>query len=389
LVALAVRPSAGDLAGFDPQSLRSPWVLILPPGGAAGNSFIGWLVAIMPVDQSGVALVVLRSLLGDRPALAAPRVGRSFVSALSSSVGSATAISAPEARREPLDEALYGARGWIRALAGRSRPSVFNFPRWIYMWSFQTNACEMTLAHIYLPNRSGKSMSTSLNHLELPINSILDLDADYAKRTDLKHRRRYGQFFTPPKVASLMADWILQKSPARILDPALGTGALIKPFLESDHHCEIVAYEIDKWVLSFSNLDPSFVKIKNEDFLNAKMIDRFDGVTMNPPYIRHREIEGYAAARGQISVMSGFIIPKSANLYIYFAMKAALHLAEGGRASFLLPTEWMNSNFGLSFKRFLLEKRLLKEIVVFSGCSNIFDDALTTASILLLEKTHA
>ena len=93
-----------------------------------------------------------------------------------------------------------------------------------------------------------------------------------------------------------------------------------------------------------------------------------------------------AEERADISLKAGYIIPKSANLYIYFATKAALQLNPGGRAAFLLPTEWMNANFSPLFKRFLLERDLIREMVLFSGCSTIFDGALTTASLMLLER---
>jgi hypothetical protein len=48
----------------------------------------------------------------------------------------------------------------------------------------------------------------------------------------------------------------------------------------------------------------------------------------------------------------------------------------------------MNANFAAKFKEFLLREAdpVLKELVLFSGCSNIFEDALTTASVLLVEK---
>ena len=107
---------------------------------------------------------------------------------------------------------------------------------------------------------------------------------------------------------------------------------------------------------------------------------------MNPPYIRHRELTGYDDARARLSLKAGFVIPKSANLYVYFVVKACLHLVSGGRGAFLIPTEWMNANFSSSFKKFLISEGGLNQIVMFSGCSNIFQDALTTASILLVEK---
>jgi adenine-specific DNA-methyltransferase len=208
----------------------------------------------------------------------------------------------------------------------------------------------------------------------------------YARAALSSHRKAFGQFFTPPKLAALMADWIGAKQPEVIVDPALGTGILTRAALLRCPTARVIAYEVDEQVLAQADVgEPDRVQIKTENFLYSDL-DTCDAVIMNPPYIRHRELEGYDEARARISVNAGFVIPKAANLYVYFVVNACLHLRRGGRGAFLIPTEWMNANFSTSFKKYLLGEGGLAEIVMFSGCSNIFQDALTTASILLVEK---
>jgi type I restriction-modification system DNA methylase subunit len=211
----------------------------------------------------------------------------------------------------------------------------------------------------------------------------------YVSLVDNARRKEFGQFFTPPNVAALMAEWIAAIEPSSILDPALGTGILTRSALEAAPTAQVRAYEKDSLIASFADVGrPEQVTIQVADFLAADFAT-FDAVIANPPYIRHRELVDQEAARAKISVMARTEIPRSANLYIYFVMKAVLQLRRGGRAAFLIPTEWMNANFSKSFKSFLLEGNYLKEIVLFSGCSNVFSDALTTASILLIERPDA
>lgn len=208
----------------------------------------------------------------------------------------------------------------------------------------------------------------------------------YARVATHEHRKALGQFFTPPKVAALMADWIAGARPKVILDPALGTGILTRAALARCAGAKIVAFEVDGQILANSDVgDDRRVEVRLEDFLYADY-EQFDAVIMNPPYIRHRELEGYDAARSKISVKSGFVIPKSANVYIYFVVKSCLQIVRGGRGAFLIPSEWMNANFAAKFKHFLLTDGGLSELVLFSGCSTIFQDALTTASVLMVEK---
>lgn len=49
-------------------------------------------------------------------------------------------------------------------------------------------------------------------------------ESKYIAETSLTHRKDYGQFFTPPSVAQLMAKWVLKADPKTILDPAFGLG---------------------------------------------------------------------------------------------------------------------------------------------------------------------
>lgn len=208
----------------------------------------------------------------------------------------------------------------------------------------------------------------------------------YARVATQAHRRAFGQFFTPPNVAALMADWIAGASPDMILDPALGTGILTRAALCRCPKAQIVAFEVDAQILAHSDVgNEAQVKIRKENFLGAPY-DEYDAIIMNPPYIRHRELEGHDDARAGISLRAGFVIPKSANLYVYFVVKSCLQLRRGGRGAFLIPSEWLNANFSTSFKRFLLSDGGLSELVLFSGCSTIFQDALTTASVLLVER---
>jgi predicted RNA methylase len=207
-------------------------------------------------------------------------------------------------------------------------------------------------------------------------------EADYAAQALPAHRKALGQFFTPPRLAALMADWVAGARPARILDPALGAGVLTRAALARCPDARVVAYERDAAILRAA--DAGAAEIRHEDFLRAGWED-YDGVVMNPPYIRHRDLRDHGDLRGAISARAGFVIPKSANLYVDFVVKAACQLRRGGRGAFLIPGEWMNANFSRGFKQFLLGEGGLQQVVLFSGMP-VFDDALTTASILLVER---
>ncbi|HPI19030.1 MAG TPA: Eco57I restriction-modification methylase domain-containing protein, partial [Candidatus Kapabacteria bacterium] len=59
---------------------------------------------------------------------------------------------------------------------------------------------------------------------------------------------------------------------------------------------------------------------------------------------------------------------------------------EDGRAAFIVPSEFLNSDYGKIVKDYLIKSKSLRHIIIFDSKKNIFDDALTTSAIILLEK---
>lgn len=210
--------------------------------------------------------------------------------------------------------------------------------------------------------------------------------SSYTTDVDPGHRKRFGQVFTPPAVAALMADWVAAGQARTVLDLGLGTGHLAQAVLARLPDASITGVEVDSIVLEY--LDEALrdrLEIVRADALTWRSERTFDGIIMNPPYIRHRELKGHERVREEVSLAS-FPIPKSANLYVDFVAKACSMLAPGGRGAFLIPAEWMSANFSTGLKTYLLDRNLLRGLVTFSHCSQVFDGALTTASVLLVEN---
>jgi adenine-specific DNA-methyltransferase len=74
------------------------------------------------------------------------------------------------------------------------------------------------------------------------------------------------------------------------------------------------------------------------------------------------------------------------NLYGLFLVKIWTLLGERGRAAVITPAEWLNADFGVPLKSYLLEENAFDGIVHFDHAANIFDGALTTAAITLLRR---
>jgi len=214
-------------------------------------------------------------------------------------------------------------------------------------------------------------------------------ESSYSSAVPFGHRRRYAQFFTPPKIASLMAEWALAGGTQSLLEPAAGMGILVRAALMRKPDVRVTVFEKDPVILrAFLGTHPNLgqIEVILGDFLTTDLLSTFDAVLMNPPYLRHHDLSYGFDIFAEFSQNYGIEVSKLSNSYLLFTLKVTMSLSPGGRAAIIIPTEWMNANFGSAMKAFLVKRDLLREIIYFSNCSEIFDDALTTACVLLIER---
>jgi adenine-specific DNA-methyltransferase len=124
-----------------------------------------------------------------------------------------------------------------------------------------------------------------------------------------------------------------------------------------------------------------------EDYLFNDWNNKYDGILCNPPYFKFHDYENKKALteiRARLKVnLNGFT-----NIYTLFLLKSIYQLNENGKAAYIIPSEFLNSDYGTFVKRYLIETNALKHIIIFDFKENIFEDALTTSAILLLSKDN-
>lgn len=215
------------------------------------------------------------------------------------------------------------------------------------------------------------------------------LEKAYSEKVGISHRKRYAQFFTPEEVAEVMVNWVLKnENLRRILEPAFGLGVFSRLLLKYNRDLEIKGFDVDPVIYEEANC--SFNEYPNvtlilEDYLFNDWSNKYDGILCNPPYFKFHDYENKKALeeiKKRLKVnLNGFT-----NIYTLFLLKSIYQLNEGGRAAYIVPSEFLNSDYGTYVKKYLIQSGTLKHIIIFDFKENIFDDALTTSSILLLSK---
>jgi adenine-specific DNA-methyltransferase len=214
-------------------------------------------------------------------------------------------------------------------------------------------------------------------------------EESYRAATSAEHRRRYGQFFTPEPVAKLMCEWIAACRPERVLDPATGPGIFVREILRQLPDCSVTAIDVDPIALAAARAAVGSrrnVELIRADFLTWNQATRFDAVICNPPYLKHHNFHYGHDVFAEIGRRSGVCLSRLTNIYVLFILEICRRLREGGRAAIIVPGEWVNANYGAALKRFLLENGFLRALIYFAHSSLVFEDSLTTASVLLIDK---
>jgi adenine-specific DNA-methyltransferase len=209
----------------------------------------------------------------------------------------------------------------------------------------------------------------------------------FKKTANPERRKEYGQFFTPPVVARWMAKWVTVNHPKNILEPSVGLGSLAGAVLVEMPNAYIEGIEKDSEI--FDQISPelaSKITLRNINYFDLEKDQKYDGIIANPPYVRHHSLDIEKETYSALEDITGEKLSKLTNLYVLFCIDIIDRLTDGGRAAIIIPTEWMNANFGAGFKKYLNKVSVLKSVIYVSHDALIFDDALTTAAILLLEK---
>ncbi len=219
------------------------------------------------------------------------------------------------------------------------------------------------------------------------------LQADLDRHKTQAERNRLGQFATPaPLAADILryAKTILPtRDKIRFLDPAIGTGSFYSALLNVFRKTcisEAIGFEIDPhYGKAAAHLwNETGLKVKLSDFTQVQPSPRFNLIICNPPYVRHHHLENGNKTRLQLRThhASGMKLSGLAGLYCHFLGLSHAWMAEGDIAGWLIPSEFMDVNYGRALKRYLLDRVTLLHIHRFDPNDVQFADALVSSAVV-------
>lgn len=214
-------------------------------------------------------------------------------------------------------------------------------------------------------------------------------------------RNKLGQFATPTQLARDVLSFglgLLPKGEAvRFLDPAIGTGSFYSALLSTRRRRPVA------WARGFE-IDQHYGKPAQElwageplqitlgDFTRQAAprndAERANLLICNPPYVRHHHMTGAEKVRLQEAARATAHVELSglAGLYCYFMALAHGWMSDGGIAGWLIPSEFMDVNYGKALKAYLLREVTLLHIHRFDPNDVQFDDALVSSAVVWFKK---
>jgi len=214
-------------------------------------------------------------------------------------------------------------------------------------------------------------------------------------------RNEWGQFATPPALATEMAAytwdlWRGRTDKVRFLDPAIGTGSFFsalrgvaKPgWLASGSGIELDSQFADAAVRLWAS---EGLRVVTGDFTKLQPPpagERPNLILTNPPYVRHHHLdqENKVRLKTIASGIAGAEVSGLTGLYCYFMILSHHWLADGGIGVWLVPSEFMDVNYGKALQHYLTDQVALLHVHRFDPRNVQFDDALVSSSIVVYEK---
>lgn len=222
-----------------------------------------------------------------------------------------------------------------------------------------------------------------------------------AESTSLE-RNKMGQFATPPALAREMAELGLRLLPSPdvdFLEPSVGSGAFFSALADSLAH-----HDVDKHLRHAVGveLDPRFADLAQRlwsasglrviagDFTawSEDADYRANLVIANPPYVRHHHLDAQTKRHlvSRSTAIAGTRVSGLSGLYLHFIFATQRLLAADAVSLWLIPTEFMDTNYGAALRHWLSSSVELVRIHRFTASEVQFDDALVSSAVVVFRN---
>lgn len=290
------------------------------------------------------------------------------------------------------------------------------------------NIFKPAIGQEYIDNRTWEALvNLNLFLLDLKAESISQESFHKVIDNALTYSRKKiaGQYSTPKQLADLLVRLTIFDRTKPVIDPCCGTGTVARAAYElkqsvgmsiSDSLSTIWASDKFAFPLQLCSIALSnplgmgeIIKVFKNDALELyagqeiKFIHPQDGsqtdlilpemhaVVSNLPFVRFEEIKhlnpkiAEVKLKNENNLAEQIELDKRTDLYAYLILKLSNLINKNGRIGVITSNSWLASEWGSTFKKYLLEFFIIEKIVI-SGEGRWFKEPDVVTVILILQK---
>ena len=133
-------------------------------------------------------------------------------------------------------------------------------------------------------------------------------------------------------------------------------GIFSRLLLEKKNDLRIKGFEVDEVI--FEEAQKEFGNCRNvdlllQDYMYNDWQNRYDGNICNPPYFKFHDYDNKNILK-EIESRLQCKLTGFTNLYTLFLLKSIRQLKPDGRCAYIVPSEFLNSDYGKLVKKHLL-----------------------------------
>lgn len=214
---------------------------------------------------------------------------------------------------------------------------------------------------------------------------------DYINTLSLEDRKKLGQYMTPNFLGQKMAELLTKYMPTttgssiKVLDPAVGTGELLRAFGQT--HASVPSsfygFDIDEGMLDTAQKNiPGITTVKKSIFDEiGAYSDSFDFIIGNPPYF---EIKKDSPELSELDFETKTEAGRLNMFALFFEYSLKL-LKPNGVMVFLVPPSMNNGAYFKKTREYILKNATIEHLEIVRHNKH-FADALTSVQIIVLRK---
>lgn len=199
----------------------------------------------------------------------------------------------------------------------------------------------------------------------------------YIEKTDLRHRKSLGQYFTPKTLREELLKRLPKITNPKILDPANGTGEFLITAKKFFNKPKLHGWEIDKKLINISRKLVPEAQIKHVDSLKKNSKEKYDFVIGNPPYFEFKPDK-------EMREKYGHVLNGRANIYSIFVYKGIELLKNGGYLAYVVPPSMNNGAYFKKLREFIIQNCNIEYLSIQEA--TLFEGALQSVMLLILKK---